>query len=242
MANKSTLPLRKAYGNTRFIGTFTDIFGADGSWSKTIIASVLHLPDGIYSASAFAPAPNSSNDATETIIVAQNSSPFEVIGLAFDDISILLASRPTAFSIGQDLNAEQAGLATLLQYGSLSAKADKGLDALLRDDRMEQQILTSSKSDNLVPRDIAKLDNLQVKMAQIVHDSPELLALMPNNVGWTSPVNPPTVTDATSTPNIPLLGSHMASFGSQGSQGHGGTSATHSVAVDSLIPLIAAHA
>jgi hypothetical protein len=116
-----------------------------------------NLIDGIYTADAHA---IGAPDAIETVIVVQHATAFEVVGLAFDDVSQQLDTRPFILSIAQELDAEKAGLQTLLDHNGFPAEP---------------------------VNTIAKIEHIQEKMADLVRDTPELVAQQPDGIGWTSP-------------------------------------------------------
>jgi hypothetical protein len=184
------LTLELSYGDTRFIGSI-DTFAANGAWSIPVSPGLATtLPDGIYTATVFdAASQSSSNQPSQTVIVAQHATAFEVVGLAFNDINQQLGSEPFFLSIHQELAAEKAGLETLLNNDAFPGKP---IDMLLRDISLEEKVLdfTPQSSGFVDQHTIDKLDQIQEKMAKTVQDSPQLLAQMPDNIGWTSPVDP----------------------------------------------------
>jgi hypothetical protein len=181
--------IEKGYGNTRFIGTLNTV-AVNGAWSITMPAGLATtLPDGIYSVTAFETASQSaSNQPTETVIVAEHATPFEVVGLAFNDVNQQLVSEPFVLSIHQELVAEQSGLENLQASGALPAKP---IEKLIGDVVLEQQLLnfTSQSAGFADSRTIAMIDEVQEKMAHVVEKSPALLAQMPDHLGWTKPID-----------------------------------------------------
>ena len=154
-------------------------------WSTTLLPGDLlsqDLFDGIYSADANNRA---APDAIESVIVAQHETPFEVVGLAFNDVNSQLVAEPFFISIAQELQAEQAGLQILSNDGLAPNKLGKLLD----DVGQELKVLnfTPQSVGYADPKTIAKIEQIQEKMADLVHSTPKLVAQLPDGIGWSSP-------------------------------------------------------
>jgi hypothetical protein len=230
--------LEKGYGNTRFLGAVPPAVGANGTWSTILSPGDVtsqSLIDGIYTADADAVG---AADAIETVIVAEHATAFEVVGLAFNDVNQQLVTEPFILSIAQELGAEKAGLQTLLDYGAFPAKP---VNNLINDISKEQNALnfTPQSVGYADPKTIAKIELIQQKMADLVHDTPALVAQQPDGIGWTSPINPP-VTAST----VLLLGQYMAGNFHITNDGTSGTLVTEPplvAATPNLIALVASH-
>lgn len=183
------IEIELGYGSIRFAGALETVAGS-GPWSATMAAgSATTLPDGIYTATAFDEASqNASNQPSETVIVAEHATPFEVIGEAFNDVTQQLTSEPFILSIHQELVAEEAGLQALLHYDRIAAPQ---IDALIIGVELEQKFLgfTAQSVGYAGANTIAEIQLVQGLMAEFVHHSPALLAQMPDNIGWTIPVD-----------------------------------------------------
>jgi hypothetical protein len=174
------LSLELGYGDSRYGGTVFTV-GENGAWS----ANAGRLPlDGIYSATASAPdAPSAANQPTETFIVATHATAFEVVGMAFLDVSQQLVNEPFILSIHQELTAEKAGLQTLLKHDAFPAKP---LHELIADIGKELTALdfTPQSVGYADPKIITKIDHIQGQMASFVHNTPALVAQQPDGIGW----------------------------------------------------------
>jgi hypothetical protein len=173
------LSLDLGYGDSRYGGTvFTG--GENGTWS----ANASHFPfDGIYSATAFAPDAPSANQPADTFIVATHATAFEVVGMAFLDVSQQLVGEPFILSIDQELTAEKAGLQTLLKHDAFPAGP---LHKLIADIGKELTALdfTPQSVGYADPKIITKIERIQEKMARFVHDTPALVVQQPDGIGW----------------------------------------------------------
>jgi hypothetical protein len=170
------LSLELGYGDSRYGGTVFTV-GENGTWS----ANASHFPfDGIYSATADAP---SANQAADTFIVATHATAFEVVGMAFLDVSQQLVGEPFILSIDQELTAEKAGLQTLLKHDAFPAGP---LHKLIADIGKELTALdfTPQSIGYADPKISTKIERIQGQMASFVHDTPALVAQQPDGIGW----------------------------------------------------------
>jgi hypothetical protein len=173
------LSLEPGYGDSRYGGTVFTV-GENGTWST----SSSNLPlDGIYSATAYAPDAPAANQPAETFIVANHATAFEVVGIAFIDVNQQLVDEPFILSIAQELTAEKAGLQTLLDHDAFPVKP---LNELIKDIGKEQTALdfTPQSVGYADPKVIAKIDNIQGAMSNLVHNTPALVAQQPDGIGW----------------------------------------------------------
>lgn len=173
----------KSYGNSRFEGSaFSPVVGENGTWGT--VARPGGFPfDGIYTAHAHA---LGATDATETFIVAEHATAFEVVGMAFIDVSQqLLPKEPFIVSIGQELIAEKAGLQTLLEYDAFPAKP---LNELIKD--IDKELMAIDFTPQTVgvafadSKMIAKVEHIQDQMTSLVQGTPALVAQQPDGIGW----------------------------------------------------------
>jgi hypothetical protein len=179
----TSLTLSAAYENVHD-AVFT-FLNANGAWAVTLLdtPAINNLPDGVYSAnvSNFNRADYSPN---ETVILATQHTAFEVVGMAFLDVSTALTTTaPLKASVFADMTAEAAGLQTLLHYDALPAKP---MNTLISEVSKELSILDFSPQigGNADRSVVARLDHEQRTMAAFVQHTPALVALMPDHVGW----------------------------------------------------------
>jgi len=169
---------------------------ANGKWSTGVASGYATASrDGIYTITASA----GGVSAGRTIITAVHAgqlgfihSPFEAVGLAFDEETQQLAgtpSAPTFLAVDQYITAEQAGV-NILQRDHIitSGQANKLENFFHR----ELQVLGKQalSADLLSTQQIDRLEHLQADTAAYVASTRALAALQPNDAGWTMPVLP----------------------------------------------------
>jgi hypothetical protein len=183
----------EGYGDYRgMANVYPPAVAANGTWSTTSVPETLFQQypeyDGVYDVGVSTPSASPTVKGTDTIIVANHATAFEVVGMAFLDVSQQLVDEPFVSSIGQELTAEKAGLQILLNPANRDAFPIGPLHELLNDVNKELRILGSVPPDPAthyaVPDIIAKLQTIQGTMAAFVHDTPALVAHMPDGAGW----------------------------------------------------------
>jgi hypothetical protein len=171
----------------------TPTTAADGKWLTPVTGEGYtgSSPDGVYTFTASC----GSVSASRTLIQADHigqlgflQSPFEAVGLAFDGETQQLASTPTFIQVDQFITAEQAGIAILQRDGIITNNQATTLQDFFTS---ELQVLGGKAlSSNLLPAaKIAQLTTLQADTATYVKSAPALVALQPNDAGWTMPLS-----------------------------------------------------
>jgi hypothetical protein len=118
--------------------------------------------------------------ASDTFIVAEHDTAFEAVGFSFgyvDSVGSKADSR-----IFQELQTERAGLTILAADGY----PKQPIHELLKDVATELKILDFTAGNDMYAPSatITKILAEQGVMSAYVHDTPALVALMPDHAGW----------------------------------------------------------
>jgi hypothetical protein len=169
---------------------------ADGKWQTVPSGfgyTVYSVPDGVYTITASSDGVSASR---QLIQADHGHTPFESVGLAFDGETQQLAGKPPAnfaptyLAVDQFIMAEQAGIDILQRDNIITTSQASKLQNFFQ--REFQVLGKQALSSDLLPvKQIDKLMGLQADVASYVAHTPALVALQPNDAGWTMPAMPP---------------------------------------------------